>query len=58
MNKLIAVVLATQLLSPLPLPAASVKVPEWVYRRFHPDTVKVREVEGISEHFVDGKLHL
>src|SRR5580704_14375561 len=59
MNKFLAVLLAAQLLSPLPLPAAPpVKIPDWVYRRFHPDTVKVRGVEGISEHIVDGKLHL
>jgi outer membrane protein len=62
MNKFIAVFLAVflavQLFSPLPLPAASVKVPEWVYKRFHPDTVKIRDVEGISEHVVGGKLHL
>jgi outer membrane protein len=54
----LAVLLTAQLLSPLPLAAAAIKVPEWVYRRFHPDTVKVREVEGISEHIVDGKLQL
>jgi outer membrane protein len=59
MNKLLAVLLAAQLSSPFPLTAAPpVKIPDWIYRRFHPDTVKVRGVEGISEHIVDGKLRL
>ncbi len=58
-KQFLAVVLAAQLLSPLPLAAAPpVKVPDWVYRRFHPDTVKVRDVQGISEHIRDGKLYL
>jgi outer membrane protein len=57
MNKLAAVILATQLLSPLSL-HAQIKVPEWLSRRFHPDTVQVRDVQGISEHVVDGKLQL
>jgi outer membrane protein len=57
-KKFLAVVLAAQLLSPLPLSAATIKVPDWVYRRFHPDTVQVRDVQGISEHIVDGKLQL
>ncbi len=56
---LLAILLAVQLISPLPLSAAPpVKIPDWVYRRFHPDTVKVRDVEGISDHIVDAKLHL
>lgn len=58
-KQFLAVILAAQILSPLPLAAAPpVKVPEWVYRRFHPDTVKVRDVQGISEHIRDGKLYL
>jgi outer membrane protein len=58
-KQFLAVVLAAQLLSPLPLAAAPpVKVPDWVYRRFHPDTVKVRDVQGISDHVRDGKLYL
>ena len=33
-------------------------VPGWVNRRFNPETVQVREVQGIAERIVDGKLHL
>src|ERR1700722_8399560 len=58
MNKVITALLATLLLLPRPSFAAPVKVPDWIYRRFHPDTVKVRDVEGISDHIVEGKLQL
>lgn len=58
-KQFLAAILAAQLLSPLPVAAAPpVKVPDWVYRRFHPDTVKVRDVQGITEHIRDGKLYL
>jgi outer membrane protein TolC len=40
------------------LTAASLPVPGWLSRRFNPDTVQVRDVQGISERIVDGKLTL
>jgi outer membrane protein TolC len=42
----------------IPLWPASLPVPEWVRKRFSPDTVQVRDVQGIAEHVVGGKLHL
>src|SRR6516164_6003383 len=56
MNKFLAAILSLAF-TLLPL-SAEPKIPAWLYRRFHPETVKVREVEGIPEHVVDGKLHL
>jgi outer membrane protein len=58
MNKPIAVLVSWVILASPLFPAGPNKIPDWVYRRFHPDTVKVRDVEGISEHVVDGKLVL
>ena len=58
MNKALAVLLAALLFLPLSTVAAPVKVPDWIYRRFHPDAVQVRDVEGISDHIVNGKLEL
>ncbi|HVW86328.1 MAG TPA: TolC family protein [Bryobacteraceae bacterium] len=40
------------------LPAASIPTPTWIDRRFHPDTVQVRDVQGISERITGGKLNL
>ncbi|HKD10327.1 MAG TPA: TolC family protein [Bryobacteraceae bacterium] len=40
------------------LAGASLPVPGWLSRRFNPDTVQVRDVQGISERIVDGKLTL
>ena len=51
------VVVGVMLLA-LPASAASVPVPEWVKKRFSPDTVQVRDVQGIDEHVTGGKLHL
>jgi outer membrane protein TolC len=42
----------------LPAFAASVAVPEWVKKRFSPDTVQVRDVQGIDGYVAGGKLHL
>ena len=53
MNKL-----AVILLVPATLFAASLPVPNWVTRRFTPDAVQVRDVQGIAERTVKGKLTL
>ena len=53
MNKL-----AVILLVPATLFAASLPVPNWVTRRFNPDAVQVRDVQGIAERTVNGKLTL
>jgi outer membrane protein TolC len=53
MNKL-----AVILLVPATLFAASLPVPNWVTRRFTPDAVQVRDVQGIAERTVNGKLTL
>jgi outer membrane protein TolC len=53
MNKL-----AVILLVPATLFAASLPVPNWVTRRFNPDAVQVRDVQGIAERTVKGKLTL
>jgi outer membrane protein len=46
------------LLAAMPLWPASSPLPEWLRKRFYPDTVQVRDVQGIAEHVVDGKLRL
>jgi outer membrane protein len=38
--------------------AATVPIPGWLDRRFNPETVRIREVQGISERVTDGKLNL
>ncbi len=43
--------------APLAL-AGTLPVPAWLDHRFHPETVRVREVEGINERIRDGKLNL
>jgi outer membrane protein len=55
MNKFLAAITIAFMLFPL---SAEPKIPAWLYRRFHPETVKVRDVEGIPDHIVDGKLVL
>jgi outer membrane protein len=40
------------------LPAATVPVPLWLDRRFNPETVKMRDVQGISERIAEGRLNL
>lgn len=53
MNKL-----AFILVVPASLFAASLPVPNWVTRRFNPEAVRVRDVQGIAERTVNGKLTL
>jgi outer membrane protein TolC len=50
-------ILALLLLCPL-LQAGGVPVPNWVTKRFNPESVKVRDVEGLSKRIADGKLTL
>ena len=40
------------------LPAASLPMPDWLRKRFSPETVQVRDVQGIADHISAGKLHL
>jgi outer membrane protein len=53
MNKLLALILLCPLLY-----AASVPVPNWVTKRFNPDAVQIRDVQGLSERIAAGKLNL
>ena len=46
------------LLLPATLFCASVPVPAWVTRRFNPEVVETRDVQGITERVVNGKLTL
>ena len=41
-----------------PLRSQQLSFPERIYRYFHPDIVKVEEVQGLNERIADGKLHL
>ena len=41
-----------------PLPKWAAGAQQWLDRRFYPETVKVRDVQGISERIADGKLSL
>jgi outer membrane protein len=54
MNKCVSVLAMTAILAQ----AGTIPVPGWIDRRFNPDTVKVREVQGIAERVADGKLTL
>jgi outer membrane protein len=54
MNKCVSVLAMTAILAQ----AGTIPVPGWIDRRFNPDTVKVREVQGIAERVADGKLNL
>jgi outer membrane protein TolC len=54
MNRLFALFLLCAAL----LQAASVPVPGWVTRRFNPEAVQVRDVQGLSGHVSGGKLNL
>lgn len=54
MNRPFLLLLLTAVLAP----ADTLPVPGWLDRRFHPETVKLREVEGISDRVKDGKLNL
>ncbi len=44
--------------SALPLRSQQLSFPERIHRYFHPDIVKVEEVQGLNERIADGKLHL
>jgi outer membrane protein TolC len=46
------------LLIPATLFCASLSVPAWVTHRFNPEVVQTRDVEGITERVVNGKLTL
>ena len=50
--------LALLLLIPATLFCATLKEPAWVMRRFNPEIVQTRDVQGITERVVDGKLTL
>lgn len=45
-------------IAPLTLRADSIFKPAWITRRFHPETVKLRDVQGIGSRVRDGKLNL
>jgi outer membrane protein TolC len=53
MNRLLALFLLCPLLF-----AASVPVPAWVTRRFNPETVRMRDVQGLAARVANGKLNL
>ena len=53
MNRLLALILLCPLLY-----AADIPVPNWVTKRFNPDAVQVRDVEGLNARIVAGKLNL
>ncbi|HEY7336575.1 MAG TPA: TolC family protein [Bryobacteraceae bacterium] len=38
--------------------AGSLPVPQWLSKRFHPQTVELRDVEGLADHVANGKLEL
>jgi outer membrane protein len=57
MNSKIAPLLFLVIATP-PLCSQSVPWTEYLYRRFHPPSVKVSEVQGLPERISDGKLHL
>ncbi|MES1260874.1 MAG: hypothetical protein ABUS49_03990, partial [Acidobacteriota bacterium] len=54
MNRPLAVFALTAMLTQ----AATIPVPGWLDRRFHPESVQVRDVEGIHERISEGKLNL
>jgi len=56
MNRRIAAALLA--LAPLPAIAQSALVPGWFRERFKPQTTEVRQVQGLTDYIVDGKLHL
>ncbi len=53
MSKLILI-----LLIPTTLFCASLQPPVWITRRFNPEVVQTRDVQGITERIVNGKLTL
>ena len=46
------------LLTFLPLAGGNLPVPQWLSKRFHPQTVELHDVQGLSDHIVDGRLEL
>jgi outer membrane protein len=38
--------------------SGSLPAPEWLRQRFYPQTVELRDVQGLADHVADGKLHL
>jgi HAE1 family hydrophobic/amphiphilic exporter-1 len=54
---LAALLVAPLVIAPL-AEASSFYVPGWVERRFYPETVRVRQISGIEDRIVDGKLTL
>src|SRR5947209_2625779 len=54
MNKPLVVFAMTAMLAR----AATVPVPKWLERRFNPESVQVRDVEGIGDRISEGKLSL
>jgi len=53
MNRLLALLMLCSLLDAGPLP-----VPNFVTRRFNPEAVQMREVQGLATRIADGKLNL
>jgi outer membrane protein len=58
MSKPIMSKLVLILLIPATLFCASLQVPAWVSRRFNPEVVQTRDVQGITERVANGKLTL
>jgi outer membrane protein TolC len=55
MNKAAAALLV---FSFTPCFAGSLPVPQWLTKRFHPQTVELRDVQGLTDHITAGKLEL
>jgi outer membrane protein len=45
-------------LAPAQLFSDSFPVPDWLRQRFYPQTVEIRDVQGLADQITDGKLHL
>lgn len=58
MNRSFAALTAFCILMPARFDAASFSIKEYFDRKFHPDTVQVRPIEGLTERIVDGQLRL
>ena len=57
MNKKAAALVAALLFAAAASPA-SLFDPQWISRRFHPQTAEVRPIEGLADHVQNGKLTL
>ena len=53
MNRILALILSCSVLQ-----AAAVPVPGWVTRRFNPEAIQVRDVQGLTSRVAEGKLKL